>query len=115
MGSLIRKYWLTINSSSLYKHPRNPFIIALARVGYTMDTFDYQYARVSNAIANGTNNVTISLGEGYWLQPENGIGEFTYIIRGFAGYGDVFQYLLRSGCGGITSHIFGRVTRTHIM
>jgi len=89
-----------INSTSLYKHPPNPFIIALARVGYTRDTFDYQYARVSNAIANGTNNVTISLGEGYWLQPENGIGEFTYIIRGFAGYGDVFQYLLRSGCGG---------------
>ena len=89
-----------INATYFYKHPPNPFLYALARLGYTKDTFDYQYKPLPNALVNGKNNITISLGEGYYLQPMNGNGELTYIIKGYVGYGEVFPALLRSGCGG---------------
>ena len=84
----------------IYRHPPNPFIYALARVGYTRNSFDYQYNPLPNAIAPGTNTITITLGEGYYLQPSNGDGELTYVIQGFAGYGNVFPELIRSGCSG---------------
>jgi len=84
----------------LYKHPPNPFIYALARIGYTTDTFDYQYQPLNDAITPGENIIRISLGRGYQIQPENGEGSLTYIIQGFAGYGNVFSRLIRPGCGG---------------
>ncbi|WP_258083215.1 hydrolase [Thermococcus thermotolerans] len=89
-----------IDPTYIYQHPPNPFIYALARVGYTRNTFDYQYNPLPNAIAPGTNTININLGQGYYLQPSNGDGELTYVIQGFAGYGDVFPELLRSGCSG---------------
>ena len=89
-----------INPTYIYQHPPNPFIYALARVGYTRNTFDYQYNPLPNAIAPGTNTINIDLGQGYYLQPSNGDGELTYVIQGFAGYGDVFPELLRPGCSG---------------
>ena len=89
-----------IDPTYIYQHPPNPFIYALARVGYTRNTFDYQYNPLPNAIAPGTNTINIDLGQGYYLQPSNGDGELTYVIQGFAGYGDVFPELLRPGCSG---------------
>ncbi len=89
-----------IDPTYIYQHPPNPFIYALARVGYTRNTFDYQYNPLPNAIAPGTNTINIDLGQGYYLQPSNGDGELTYVIQGFAGYGDVFPGLLRPGCSG---------------
>jgi len=104
-----------INATHLYYHPPNPFIRALARIGYTKDTFDYNYNPLLNAIANGQNNVTVRLGYGYWLQPANGNGELTYIIRGYVGYGDVFPFLIKSGCGGynITYYWIGDINNPH--
>ncbi|MBO8175117.1 MAG: hydrolase [Thermococcus sp.] len=81
-------------------NPSSPFMYALARVGYTKDTFDWKYDPLPNAISSGTNTITISLGYGYWLQPMNGDGELTYVIQAYAGYGDVFPKLIRSGCSG---------------
>ncbi|NJE25921.1 hydrolase [Thermococcus sp. MV5] len=105
-----------INATYFYKHPPNPFISALARLGYTKDTFDYQYNPLPNAIVNGKNNVTVNLGYGYWLQPSNGNGELTYIIRGYVGYGHVFPALLKSGCGGynITYYWSGDSSPHHV-
>ena len=89
-----------ISPTYLYKHPPNPFIYALARVGYTADTFDYQYNPLHNAIANGRNTLHIVLGQGYYLQPSNGNGELTYLVQAYAGYGDVFPKFIRPGCNG---------------
>ncbi|NJD98958.1 hydrolase [Thermococcus sp. LS1] len=89
-----------IDPTYIYQHPPNPFIYALARIGYTRNSYDYEYHPLPNAIAPGINTLTISLGEGYYLQPSNGDGELTYVIQGFAGYGNVFPELLRSGCSG---------------
>ncbi|ACJ17388.1 hypothetical protein TON_1897 [Thermococcus onnurineus NA1] len=98
-----------IGSQYIYQHPPNPFIYALARIGYTRNTFDSQFRLLNNALIPGENKVHISLGKdtdengdeyGYWIQPQNGDGELTYVIQGFAGYGNVFPELLRSGCSG---------------
>ncbi len=89
-----------IQATDIYRHPPNPFIYALARVGYTANTFDYQYKSLPNAIANGDNTLRITLGNGYQLQPKNGDGALTYIIQAYAGYGNVFPKFIRDGCGG---------------
>ena len=89
-----------IPPTDIYKHPPNPFIYALARVGYTSDTFDYQYNPLNHAIVPGSNTLHILLGDGYYIQPSNGDGELTYIIQAYAGYGSVFPKFIRDGCGG---------------
>jgi len=89
-----------ISPTDIYRHPPNPFIYALARVGYMANTFDYQYNPLPHAIANGDNTLSISLGYEYYLQPKNGDGELTYIIQAYAGYGEVFPKLVRPGCTG---------------
>ncbi|WP_297504096.1 hydrolase [Thermococcus sp.] len=89
-----------IPATDLYRHPPDPFIYALARVGYTANTFDYQYKSLPNAIANGANTLQITLGNGYQLQPKNGDGTLTYVIQAYAGYGNVFPKFIRDGCGG---------------
>ncbi|ASJ03860.1 hydrolase [Thermococcus barossii] len=80
-------------------NPSNPFT-HFAQFGYAANSFDYKYDPLPHAISNGLNTVTITLGNGYQLQPLNGHGELTYVIQGFAGYGDVFPALLRPGCSG---------------
>ncbi len=80
-------------------NPSNPFT-HFAQFGYASNSFDYKYDPLPHAISNGLNTVSISLGSGYQLQPKNGHGELTYVIQGFAGYGDVFPALLRPGCSG---------------
>ncbi|ASA76784.1 hydrolase [Thermococcus sp. 5-4] len=80
-------------------NPSNPFT-HFAQFGYAANSFDYKYDPLPHAISNGLNTVSISLGNGYQLQPMNGHGELTYVIQGFAGYGDVFPALLRPGCSG---------------
>ena len=89
-----------IDPTIIHSYPPNPFIYALARVGYTKDSYDYQFHLVRNALAPGVNSVEITLGDGYYIQPMNGDGEVTFVIQGYAGYGDVFPELLRSGCSG---------------
>ncbi|ASJ15419.1 hydrolase [Thermococcus radiotolerans] len=80
-------------------NPSNPFT-HFAQIGYSKDSFDYKYDPLPNAIAPGDNSITISLGNYYRLQPKYGYGELTYVIQGFAGYGNVFPALLRPGCSG---------------
>ncbi|ACS33269.1 hypothetical protein [Thermococcus gammatolerans] len=98
-------------------NPSSPFIYALARVGYTKDTFDWRYRPLPNAISKGFNKLTISLGYGYWLQPKNGNGELTYVIQAYAGYGDVFPKYIRDGCNGynITYYWVGDNSPHHIL
>ncbi|WP_297435337.1 hydrolase [Thermococcus sp.] len=106
-----------IQATDIYRHPPNPFIYALARVGYTANTFDYQYKSLPNAIANGENTLRISLGNGYQLQPKNGDGALTYIIQAYAGYGNVFPKYIRDGCKGynITYYWQGDSNPHHIL
>jgi hypothetical protein len=78
----------------------SPFIYALARIGYTKDTYDAQYQPLTDALAEGTNTLTVSLGNGYQLEPRNGNGELTYAIQAYAGYGKVFPKYIQEGCGG---------------
>jgi len=84
----------------IYKHPPNPFIHALSRIGYSKDTYDYEYNLVENAISSGENTISVSLGRGYYIEPENGEGSLTYLIQGYAGYGNVFPRFIRAGCTG---------------
>ncbi|WP_456321258.1 hydrolase [Palaeococcus sp. (in: euryarchaeotes)] len=79
--------------------PSNPFT-HFAQFGYATYSFDYAYNPLPNAIATGTNTIGVYLGPGYWLQPQNGHGELTYVIQAYAGYGDVFPKLIRPGCNG---------------
>lgn len=79
--------------------PSNPFT-HFAQFGYAAYSFDYAYNPLPNAIATGTNIIGVYLGPGYWLQPQNGHGELTYVIQAYAGYGDVFPKLIRPGCSG---------------
>ncbi len=79
--------------------PSSPFI-HLAQIGYMADTFDWNSQPLNNAISTGTNTLSVDLGYGYYLQPSNGQGEFTYLIQAYAGYGKVFPKLLRGGCNG---------------
>ncbi|ASJ03306.1 hydrolase [Thermococcus profundus] len=95
----------------------SPFIYALARIGYTKDTYDAYYQPLKNAIAEGTNIISVSLGNGYYLEPRNGNGELTYAIQAYAGYGDVFPYFIHPGCKGynITYYWQGDSNPHHIL
>ena len=80
-------------------NPSSPFL-HLAQIGYAANTFDWKSQPLQGAISTGTNTLHVELGDGYYLQPSNGNGEYTYLLQAYAGYDGVFPQLMRLGCSG---------------
>ncbi|MDV3103935.1 hypothetical protein [Thermococcus waiotapuensis] len=88
--------WITV-----YSHPPKPFIDpAFTRWGIVNGIVSNSGNPIENALAEGDNYIKAETGICYVMSKEFTTGDFTYAIKAYAGYGDVFPRFMRPGCKG---------------
>ncbi|NJE08959.1 hydrolase [Thermococcus sp. M39] len=73
---------------------------SISFIGISPLTKDVNGNPIDPVFASGINYIHAYTDTAYEIAKELSSGEFTYIIQAYAGYGDVFPKLIRSGCNG---------------